>query len=353
MEIHTLVNERFLQACRRQRTDVTPVWFMRQAGRYDPDYRKIRERHSLLDICAEPELCAEVTMMPVRKLGVDAAILFSDIMVPVGAMGLEFSIRENVGPVIAQPIRTKEDIENLRPFTPSEALPHVLTSIRLLRAELDIPLIGFTGGPFTLASYMIEGGPSRDYLQTKTMMVSRPDLWQTLMDKLADMVIHYGRAQVEAGASALQVFDSWVGSLSVDAFRKSVKPFMTRIFHELRKLDVPLIYFGVNTGELLGDFAETGANVIGVDWRVPLSRARARVGNQVALQGNFDPAMLFAPIDVIDKLAQDILDEGTATPGYVFNLGHGVKPSTDLGVLRHLVETVHAYTPRQTGQGAR
>lgn len=339
-----MFNDRFLKACRLQSNDVVPVWFMRQAGRYDADYRAIRQKYSLVEICEHPEVCVEVTKMPVDKLGVDAAILFSDIMIPVGAMGLPFVIKENVGPVIDTPIETEADIDKLRVFEAEETLPHVMDSIRLLNRELSVPLIGFMGGPFTLASYMIEGGPSRDYLKTKTMMVARPDLWSRLMEKLADMVIAYGRAQVAAGASALQIFDSWVGSLSVEAFRQSVKPVVTRIFHALTELNVPLIYFGVNTGELLADFATTGATVVGVDWRVPLSVARDRVGPDVALQGNFDPAMLFAPTSVIDHIATDILRQGATSPGYIFNLGHGVKPSTDIGVLRHLVDKVHAYT---------
>lgn len=344
MELFEL-NDLFLRACRREHVNRVPVWFMRQAGRYDADYRAIRQKYSLVEICEHPDVCVEVTKMPVDKLGVDAAILFSDIMIPIGAMGLPFVIKENVGPVIDSPIRSEGDIARLHAFEAEETLPHVMESIRLLKRELTVPLIGFMGGPFTLASYMIEGGPSRDYLHTKTMMVAHKALWDTLMNKLADMVISYGRAQVAAGASALQIFDSWVGSLSVDAFRTYVKPTMDRIFQTLSELDVPLIYFGVNTGELLADFATTGATVIGVDWRVPLRSARERVGQDVALQGNFDPAMLFAPHHIMDDIARAILTDGTASPGFIFNLGHGVKPSTDIAALAHLVETVHQFTP--------
>ncbi|WAH38455.1 uroporphyrinogen decarboxylase [Alicyclobacillus dauci] len=340
-----MFNDTFLRACRRQQTERVPVWFMRQAGRYDVDYRAIRKRYTLVEICEHPEVCVEVTKMPVAKLGVDAAILFSDIMIPVGAMGLPFVIKENVGPVIDSPIRHECDVNRLQPFDPEESLPHVLQTIRLLKQELTVPLIGFVGGPFTLASYMVEGGPSRDYLATKQLMVSRPDLWGHLMDKLTAMIIEYGAAQVHAGAAALQVFDSWVGSLSPSDFRTYVKPTMDRIFAGLRHLDVPLIYFGVNTGELLSDFATTGATVVGVDWRVPIRTARARVGHDVALQGNFDPAMLFAPRAEIEKRAHEILLQGTEAPGFVFNLGHGVKPTTDIEVLRELVNTVHAFTP--------
>ncbi|GMA59864.1 uroporphyrinogen decarboxylase [Alicyclobacillus fastidiosus] len=340
-----MFNDTFLRACRLEQTKTVPVWFMRQAGRYDADYRAIRERYSLVEICEHPEVAVEVTKMPVDKLGVDAAILFSDIMIPVGAMGLPFEIRENVGPVIASPIRHERDVERLQVFDAQEKLPHVLETIRLLSNELSVPLIGFMGAPFTLASYMVEGGPSRDYLQTKQMMVSRPDLWQQLMDKLADMIIRYGREQVEAGAKALQVFDSWVGSLAPGDFVRYVKPTMQRIFEGLKPLSVPLIYFGVNTGELLGEFAATGASVVGVDWRVPLARARERVGGGVALQGNFDPAMLFAPRSEMERRALEILKQGAKDPGFVFNLGHGVKPTTDIDALKFLVDVVHAFDP--------
>lgn len=344
-----MFNDTFLRACRQQETEQVPVWFMRQAGRYDKDYRSIRERYSLVQICEHPDVCVEVTKMPVDKLGVDAAILFSDIMIPVGAMGVSFEIKENVGPVIEQPIRSESDLHQLQSFDPREKLPHVLETIDILKRDLTVPLIGFMGGPFTLASYMVEGGPSRDYLHTKTMMVSRTDLWQTLMDKLANMIIEYGNAQVEAGAKALQVFDSWVGSLSPRDFKRYVKPTMNRIFQELSKLGVPLIYFGVNTGELLADFADTGATVVGVDWRVPMRSARHRVGERVALQGNFDPAMLYAPDSAIHSIATDILDESTCHPGYIFNLGHGVKPTTDIAKLKTLVDIVHGYRKIEDG----
>lgn len=344
-----MFNDTFLRACKQEHTEQVPVWFMRQAGRYDKAYRAIRARYSLVEICEHPDVCVEVTKMPVDKLGVDAAILFSDIMIPVGAMGVPFEIKENVGPVIEHPIQDAADIERLQVFEPAEKLPHVLETIHLLHRDLSVPLIGFMGGPFTLASYMVEGGPSRDYLRTKTMMVSHPDLWQTLMNKLAEMIIRYGTAQVKAGAQALQVFDSWVGSLAPRDFRRYVKPTMQYIFNKLSELDVPLIYFGVNTGELLADFADTGATVVGVDWRVPMSVARQRVGDRVSLQGNFDPALLYAPNSVIESTAREILDESAQGPGYIFNLGHGVKPTTDIGKLITLVETVHAYRKDSSG----
>ncbi|ACV59099.1 uroporphyrinogen decarboxylase [Alicyclobacillus acidocaldarius] len=340
------VNNRFLRACRREPVDRVPVWFMRQAGRYDPEYRQIRETYTLLDICREPELCARVTRMPVDKLGVDAAILFSDIMVPVGAMGMSFSLQENVGPVMEQPLRTDEDVARLHAFDPEEALPYVLETIRYLAKALPVPLIGFAGGPFTLASYMIEGGPSRDYLRTKTMMLARPDLWHALMDKLSQAMSRYLRAQIQAGASAVQIFDSWVGSLSVHTFRGHVKPYVQRMLTDLAPLGVPVIYFGVHTGELLAEFAEAGATVVGVDWRTPLDRARQRVGTSVALQGNLDPVSLFAPPDALRREVETVLRLGTESPGYIFNLGHGVKPTTDLAQLQRVVEWVHAFEPQ-------
>ncbi|WP_304458292.1 uroporphyrinogen decarboxylase [Alicyclobacillus sendaiensis] len=339
------VNNRFLRACRREPVDRVPVWFMRQAGRYDPEYRQIRETHTLLEICREPELCARVTRMPVDKLGVDAAILFSDIMVPVGAMGMSFSLQENVGPVMDRPLRTDEDVARLHAFHPEEALPYVLETIRHLADTLPVPLIGFAGGPFTLASYMIEGGPSRDYLRTKTMMLARPDLWHALMAKLSEAMSIYLRAQIEAGASAVQIFDSWVGSLSVQAFRAHVKPYVQRMLADLAPLGAPLIYFGVHTGELLREFAEAGATVVGVDWRTPLDRARQRVGSSVALQGNLDPVCLFAPPEALRREVEAVLRLGAESPGYIFNLGHGVKPTTDLAQLQRVVEWVHAFEP--------
>ncbi|WP_206831716.1 uroporphyrinogen decarboxylase [Alicyclobacillus fructus] len=348
------VNDRFLRACRREPVDRVPVWFMRQAGRYDPDYRKIRETYTLLDICRHPELCARVTRMPVDKLDVDAAILFSDIMVPVGAMGMAFSLQENVGPVMEHPIRSDDDVLRLHAFHPEEALPYVMETIRHLAASLPVPLIGFAGGPFTLASYMIEGGPSRDYVRTKTMMWARPDLWRALMDKLAEAMSGYLRAQIQAGASAVQIFDSWVGSLSVHAFRAHVKPYIERILAQLADLGAPVIYFGVHTGELLADFAEAGATVVGVDWRTPLDLARERVGDSVALQGNLDPVSLFAPPEALKQEVETVLRLGTHRPGYIFNLGHGVKPTTDIAQLQRVVEWVHAFDARpRDGQAER
>ncbi|WP_258112074.1 uroporphyrinogen decarboxylase [Alicyclobacillus sp. SP_1] len=336
----------FLKACRLESVNQIPVWFMRQAGRYDADYRAIRQKYTLVEICEHPEVCADVTRMPVQKLGVDAAILFSDIMIPIGAMGLPFEIRENVGPIIASPVRTREDVDRLTVFHPRTSLPHVLETIELLTSDLRVPLIGFTGAPFTLASYMIEGGPSREYARTKQMMYESPAVWGALMDKLAKMIVSYGQAQVQSGASALQLFDSWVGSLSPEDYATYVFPTMSYIFENLRSLKVPLIYFGVTTGELLSQFRSAGATVIGVDWRVPLPTARLRVGHDVALQGNLDPALLHAPWPVLENQIRRILDAGMEYPGYTFNLGHGVRPSVDVNVLRRVTEFVHEYSAR-------
>lgn len=338
------LNQRFLQACTKLSVDRTPVWYMRQAGRYQPEYRKIREKYSLVEICEIPELCAEVTKLPVEQLDVDAAILFSDIMIPVGAMGLPFEIRENVGPVIETPIRTQVDVDRLQLFEPMEKLPYVLQTIQLLHKELTVPLIGFSGAPFTLASYMIEGGPSKDYRNTKAMMWQDRALWQQLMTKLGDIIIIYLKAQIAAGASAVQLFDSWVGSLSVPDFREYVFPTMQRIFSALQETGVPLIYFGVNTSSLLPLFAETGASVVGVDWRTPLTVARERTHHNVALQGNLDPLMLFAPWDQLKRRAGQILAEGNEEPGFVFNLGHGVLPGVQVDTLRRLTDFVHEYS---------
>ncbi len=342
-------NDLFLRACRREKVDRLPVWYMRQAGRYQAEYREIRKHHTLEEICLEPELCAKVTMLPVDQLDVDVAILFSDIMIPLGPIGVDFSLVKDKGPEIANPFRSLRDVEQLREINPQADLPHVLDTIAMLKQQLEVPLIGFSGAPFTLASYMIEGGPSRDYLKTKTLMHQNPDAWELLMDKLGNMVVTYLRAQVLAGADAVQVFDSWVGSLAPVDYRRYVMPTMKKIFSELQDLAVPSIYFGVNTGELLSDFSEVGASVVGVDWRVPIQVARERTNRQVALQGNLDPALLFAPWEVIESRARDIIDIGIMEPGFVFNLGHGVLPQVDPNVLKKLTAFVHEYSEYKIG----
>ncbi|MDQ0086813.1 uroporphyrinogen decarboxylase [Paenibacillus anaericanus] len=338
-------NDRFIRACQGREVDRLPVWYMRQAGRYDPEYRKIKENYSLLEICQQPELAAEVTLMPVRKLGVDAAILYSDIMNPVASIGIDFDIVKNIGPVIHNPIRNAEDINRLKPIDVEKDLSHILETIAILDRELDVPLITFAGAPFTIASYLIEGRPSKSYIRTKSMMYSEPQLWHSLMDKLGDMVITYLRAHVKSGGKAFQLFDSWVGALAPRDFEKFVLPTITRIFAELQDLDVPKIYFpGVSSGELLPKLTGLQADVIGIDWRVSIEEGRLRTGGKFAIQGNLDPYILTAPMDIIKQHAKDIIDEGIKQPGFVFNLGHGLFPEASLEKLRELTEYVHQYS---------
>ncbi|MBO7745443.1 uroporphyrinogen decarboxylase [Paenibacillus sp. MWE-103] len=338
-------NDLFIRACRGEHVDRLPVWYMRQAGRYDPDYRKIKERYSLLEICKQPELAAEVTMMPVKKLGVDAAILYSDIMNPVASIGIDFDIVANVGPVIHNPIRTADDIARLKPIDVEGDLSHVLETIRILVRELEVPLITFAGAPFTIASYLIEGRPSKSYIKTKTMMYAEPELWFSLMDKLGDMAIAYLRAHMAAGGKALQLFDSWVGALAPRDFATYVLPTIERIFRELSDLPQPKIYFpGVASGELLATLGDVRADIVGLDWRVPVAEGRRRLGGAFGVQGNLDPYVLTAPMDVIREQAKTIIDEGVQAPKFVFNLGHGLFPEAPLDKLRELTDYVHAYS---------
>jgi uroporphyrinogen decarboxylase len=337
-----LSNDSFVRACRGETTAVTPVWFMRQAGRCLPEYRSLRERHSILEVCQTPELAAEVTLQPVRRLGVDAAILFSDIVVPLLAMGVDLDIKEGVGPVVFDPIRTLEDVKGIHDLPPA-GVNHVNETVTELVRELEIPLIGFAGAPFTLASYLIEGGPSKNHARTKRMMYADPDTWTELMSLLARAVTTFLRGQVDAGARAIQLFDSWVGTLSPDDFRTYVKPYVVNIFEGLQSTNVPRVIFGVTTGELLAELASTGCDVVGVDWRVPLDDARGRVG-AMPVQGNLDPTVCLAPSEVIRSKAIEVLDRGGGR-GHVFNLGHGVLPETDPDALARLVDVVHEWTP--------
>ncbi|NEW04478.1 uroporphyrinogen decarboxylase [Paenibacillus sp. SYP-B3998] len=338
-------NDNFIKACRKENVDTLPVWYMRQAGRYDPDYRKIKEKYSLLEICQQPELAAEVTMMPVKKLGVDAAILYSDIMNPVASLGVDFDIVKNIGPVIHTPVRTAQDVERLRPIDVEKDLSHIIQTIQILHKELEVPLISFAGAPFTIASYLIEGKPSKSYILTKQMMYSEPKVWFALMDKLGDMVITYLKSHIAAGAKAVQVFDSWVGALSPRDFQMYVLPTMTRIFNELSDLKEPKIYFpGVSSGELLPYLTHLQADVIGLDWRIPITEGRKRVGDRFAVQGNLDPYVLTAPMGVIEKQAKAIIDEGLELPGYIFNLGHGLFPEASLEKLKELTTFIHTYS---------
>jgi uroporphyrinogen decarboxylase len=317
---------------------------MRQAGRSLPEYRALRADHDILELCRTPELAAEATMQPVRRLGVDAAILFSDIVVPLQAMRIDLEIQPGVGPVIDDPIRSVDDVDRLQPLDPEAGVPFVLETIRAVSSELDVPLIGFGGAPFTLASYLVEGGPSRTHERTKALMYGEPETWHKLMDRLSESILVYLRAQIDAGADAVQLFDSWVGALGPREYEAHVLPGVERILGGLAGLDAPRIYFGLNTSELLSLMARSGADVIGVDWRVPLSDARRRVGPNVALQGNLDPAACLAPWPAIEGKVAEVLDEGGGR-GHIFNLGHGVLPDTDPGMLARIVEVVHERTP--------
>ncbi|MFU1795741.1 uroporphyrinogen decarboxylase [Paenibacillus azoreducens] len=338
-------NDTLIRASYKQEVDHVPVWYMRQAGRYDPEYRKIKEKYSLLEICRQPELAAEITMMPVRKLGVDAAILYSDIMNPVASIGVDFDIVKNIGPVIDNPIRSKADVEKLRPIDVDKDLSHIMETIRILDRELEVPLITFAGAPFTIASYLIEGRPSKSYILTKTLMYSEPEVWNLLMNKLGDMVITYVRAHIQNGGKAFQLFDSWVGALAPKDFEKYVLPTITRIFTELSDLNVPKIYFpGVSSGELLPTLTQLQTDVIGLDWRVSIAEGRKRTGGKFAMQGNLDPYILTAPMDIIKQYAKDIVDEGLEKQGYIFNLGHGLFPEASLDKLKELTEYIHEYS---------
>ncbi|MDQ3211955.1 MAG: uroporphyrinogen decarboxylase [Acidobacteriota bacterium] len=337
------MNDRFLRACRREPVDATPVWFMRQAGRYMADYRALRQRYSLLEICANPELAVAVTLQPVDVIEVDAAILFSDLLVPFTPMGLKFDFVKGEGPSVEHPVRHADDVERLRRFEPREALGHVLETIRLLRVELDgrVPLIGFGGAPFTMAAYAIEGGPSTTYAKTKTFMYAQPQAWHRLCGRFADLMADYLTAQVEAGVQALQIFDSWAGALGRSDYREFALPHTSRIFSALRATGVPLVHFGVGTAAILGDIAEIGADVIGVDWRQNIDESWAVVGHDRAIQGNLDPALLLGPRDRLFAAAAEILRRAGGRPGHIFNLGHGVLPNTSLEAVQALARHVH------------
>jgi len=342
----TIESTLFMRAARHRPVERTPVWFMRQAGRVLPEYRAVREKHTLLEICRLPEVCTEVTLQPVRRFGTDAAILFADIMHPLVGAGVPLDIVDGVGPVIETPIRTPKDIDILRPLVPEVDLPYVLTTIKMLKAELGdrTPLIGFAGAPFTLAAYLIEGKASREFLRTKTMMYSAPEAWHELMTRLTDMVIVFMRAQRAAGVDALQLFDSWVGALSRNDYVRYVQPYARRIFTELTPLGAPLIHFGVNTATLLDAMTTDGASIIGADWRIPLDRAWDLIGHDKGIQGNLDPAVLLGPKHVIEREVSDVLDRAGERPGHIFNLGHGLLPNIPVAAIEHVLATVHART---------
>jgi uroporphyrinogen decarboxylase len=337
----------YLAALTGRKPGRVPVWFMRQAGRSLPEYRALRAQRSMLSACFEPEMVCEITLQPIRRHDVDAAILFSDIVVPLRAAGIDLDIVPDVGPVIAHPIRTDADIDAMKPLEP-EAIQPVCEAVGLLVDALgEVPLIGFAGAPFTLASYLVEGGPSRNHARTKAMMLAEPASWHALMSKLADLTVAFLRGQIEAGVDAIQVFDSWAGTLSLADYRQYVLPHSARVFDSLAEYCVPMTHFGVGTAELLGAMGEAGATVVGVDWRTSLTDAAARVGSAKALQGNLDPVVLLAGWPVVERAARAVVDDGrravdAGAAGHVFNLGHGVLPETDPGVLTDLVSLVHS-----------
>lgn len=339
-------NDTIIKAYRGEKTDYTPAWFMRQAGRSQKEYRELKKKYSLFEITHQPELCAYVTRLPVEHYNVDAAILYKDIMSPLPAIGVDVEIKSGIGPVISNPIAVMEDVERLGTIDPKADVPYVLETIRLLTEEqLDVPLIGFGGAPFTLASYMVEGGPSKNYSKTKALMYRDPDVWFRLMDKLGDMTIAYIKAQIEAGASAIQIFDSWVGSLNASDYRTFIKPVMNKILTELRTEDVPLILFGFGASHLLMEFNDLPVDVIGLDWRTSIREAR-EMGVTKVLQGNLDPAILLADWKTIEERTKAILDQSMEDGRHVFNLGHGVTPDVQPATLKKLTELIHSYTQK-------
>jgi uroporphyrinogen decarboxylase len=361
------LNDQFLRACRREPTDRTPVWFMRQAGRYMPEYRALRERHSFLTMVKTPELAAEITLQPVRALAIDAAIIYADILPPLEGMGLRLSYEQGEGPVIHNPLRSPADIDALDQPEPRETVGYTLEAIRLVKRDLGgrLPLIGFSGAPFTLASYAIEGGSSREYRRTKRLMYADPPAWHALMGKLARLVSDYALAQIAAGADAIQIFDSWAGALAPGDYAEYVLPYVQQSItairdqgsgirdqraHEVDSLtpdprsQTPVIYFGTDMNGMLGLLRKTGADVIGVDWRVYLDDAWAQLGPGVAVQGNLDPHALFAPWDAIERRAADVLRRAAGRPGHIFNLGHGILTETPVEHVRRLAEYVHEYS---------
>ncbi len=344
---HTPRPPRFLNACRRQTVDATPIWLMRQAGRYMIEYRTLREQHTILEIIKTPELACQVTMQPINAFDLDAAIIFADILPPLEGMGLDLEFVRGEGPVIHNPLRSHADVDALRTPSPQEALSFTLEAIKLARRQLDplgIPLIGFSGAPFTMASYAIEGGSSRNYVRAKGMMYNDPDAWHTLMHKLSTVVGEYLLAQAQAGAQVLQLFDSWVGALSPDDYREFALPYSRRAIQIAGEAGVPIIHFGTDTAGILHLLKETGGDVIGVDWRIDLDVAWKSLGDDVAVQGNLDPVALFAPWPELKKRAQIVLDQAGGRPGHIFNLGHGILPQTPVDNVKRLVDFVHEYS---------
>ncbi|MBI2363359.1 MAG: uroporphyrinogen decarboxylase [Elusimicrobia bacterium] len=339
---------RFLDACRRKPVDATPVWFMRQAGRYLPEYRAIRTKATFLEMCERPDIATEVTMQPVRLMGVDAAILYADILLPVRPMGVKLEFVKGEGPVLTPPVRSAKDVARLRVFDAEDGLGYVMETVRRVRRELagKVPLIGFAGAPFTVASYLVEGGPSKEYRYTKAMMRGAPVLWNALMTKIAKVTVGYLQGQVKAGAQALQLFDSWVGVLSKEDYERSVKPHSVRVLAAMKKTGVPVITFGTGTSPFLESFADTPADVVGVDWHEPLDAAWKRVGLGRAVQGNMDPAYLFLPLPRLKEVVKAVLDRAAGRRGHIFNLGHGIMQHTPPENVRAVADWVHEWTAR-------
>jgi uroporphyrinogen decarboxylase len=342
-----MMNDRFLKACRREPVDCTPVWFMRQAGRYMAEYRALRAKHSILELCKTPELAAQVTLQPIDRFPLDAAIIFADILLPLEPMGLSLEFAEGEGPVIHNPVRSQADVERLKVIDGGE-LEYVAEAIRQARRALNgrVPLIGFAGAPFTLASYAIEGGSSRNYLLTKQLMYCEPKAWHQLMDKFARVITGYLRRQIKAGAQAIQLFDSWVGCLSVGDYVEYMLPHVQLIFEGLKREGVPMIHFGTGTSAMLRQMRDAGGDVIGVDWRIHLDEAWATVGHDVAVQGNLDPLTLFAPLHEIERRVADILRRAGGRPGHIFNLGHGILPTTPIEHVAATIDMVHKLSQR-------
>ncbi len=333
----------FLRAARREQTERTPIWFMRQAGRILPEYRQMRERWTLIEICRQPELCAEVTLQPVRRMPVDAAVMFADIMLPLIGIGVDLELVDNVGPVVKHPIRDHAGIAALRPIEPEQDVPFVMETVRILKRELagKTAVLGFSGAPFTLASYLIEGRPTREFALTKAMMYGEPALWHALMERLTSIMITYLQAKAAAGVDALQLFDSWIGALGTQDYETYVRPYTRRIFAALAPTGLPFIHFGTNTATLLDQMKDDGGSVLGVDWRVPLDVAWDRIGHDKGIQGNLDPAMLLAPRATLEAGAEDVLRRAAGRPGHIFNLGHGLLPQSSLDNVLRLVDFVH------------
>lgn len=339
---------RFMDACHLRQPDATPIWFMRQAGRCLAEYRELRKRYDILTMARTPELCAQITLMPVKEFGVDGAVLYADIMLPLEGMGVSLEIQPEVGPIIHYPIRTMQDVEKLRVVEAEEATPYVMEAVRLVRRELEgkQAVIGFSGAPFTLACYLIEGRPSRDYATAKALMYGQPEVWHSLMEKLTEVTARYLVAQIKAGVNVVQLFDSWVGALSPSVYRRFVFPYTQRIFQAVKATGTPAIHFGTSTGTLLETMTEAGGDVMCVDWRFDLDEAWKRVGYEHGIQGNLDPTLLLAPWETIEEGVKDVLRRAENRPGHIFNLGHGVLAPTDPEMLKRVVETVHTLSAR-------